>query len=162
FFKVSKGRTFTVVGPMQHRVEVVGTQFNVMARNNTFQVTCFEGKVRVISRTGKSSLLLKGNSSSIVGDSIIHHKNIHQNSSTPSWTAGEFYFESASLQTVMEELMRQYQVRILTNGFDPASRYYTGYFTNKNLKQALEWITMPMNLQYTFINDTTVNIYPMP
>lgn len=162
FFKVNKGRTFAVIGPMEHRVEVVGTQFNVTARNNTFKVTCFEGKVRVMSRSGKSILLLKGNTSSIVGDSIIHYKNIHQNSSTPAWTSGEFYFEGASLQAVMEELMRQYRISVLTNGFDPATRFYTGYFTNKDLKQALDWITLPMNLQYTFLNDTTVNIYPMP
>ncbi len=162
FFKVRKGRVFSVISPQNHRVEVVGTQFNVTARDATFKVICFEGQVKVISRSGKSMLLRQGNASTIVGDSIVAHKNTLQTSTSPAWTTGEFYFEAASLQTVIEELMRQYRVNILTNGFNPATRYYTGYFTNKNLQQALEWVTVPMNLQYTFLNDTTVNIYPIP
>jgi len=163
FFKVTKGSTFTVISSLHHRVEVVGTQFNVTARDSIFKVTCYEGKVKVISHSGKSAILSKGNTTSIVGDSIIHHQNeVLPASATPAWTTGEFYFETAPLQIVMDELMRQYRVNIITNGFNPATRYYTGYFTNKDLKQALDWVTIPMNLKYTFLNDTTVNIYPAP
>src|SRR5690606_22489623 len=46
FFKVAKGKTFDVNTSLG-KVTVVGTQFNVKARDNRFDVTCFEGKVKV-------------------------------------------------------------------------------------------------------------------
>ena len=46
FFKVAKGKKFevnTTVG----KVTVLGTQFNVKQRENYFDVSCYEGKVKV-------------------------------------------------------------------------------------------------------------------
>jgi ferric-dicitrate binding protein FerR (iron transport regulator) len=43
FFKVTKGQTFDVLTRLG-KVTVVGTQFNVKARGDRFEVICFEGK----------------------------------------------------------------------------------------------------------------------
>ncbi|MCX7985795.1 MAG: FecR family protein [Bacteroidales bacterium] len=159
FFRVKKGKTFIVKGHAGHRVEVVGTQFNVNSRDSIFSVTCFEGTVKVTHRLGKSIMLIKGETSTIKGTEFTF-KKLNQISSIPAWTNGEFYFESIPLRDVFDELMRQYNISIISRNFNPSERFYTGYFTNKNLRQALDWITMPMSLQYSFINDTTIQIFP--
>ncbi|MEM9931461.1 MAG: FecR domain-containing protein, partial [Bacteroidota bacterium] len=46
FFEVEKGSNFTVNTP-QGTVEVLGTSFNVLAREDIFEVICYTGKVRV-------------------------------------------------------------------------------------------------------------------
>ena len=46
YFKVAKGKKFEVVTNLG-KVAVLGTQFNVKARENRFDVTCFEGRVKV-------------------------------------------------------------------------------------------------------------------
>ena len=46
FFEVEKGKPFRVV-TTQGMVEVLGTSFNVKARDSLFSVVCYEGLVRV-------------------------------------------------------------------------------------------------------------------
>ncbi|RTL10293.1 MAG: iron dicitrate transport regulator FecR, partial [Flavobacteriaceae bacterium] len=46
YFKVAKGKTFEVNTNLG-KVTVLGTQFNVNSKDNTFEVTCYEGKVKV-------------------------------------------------------------------------------------------------------------------
>ena len=46
YFKVAKGQKFEVNTSLG-KVTVLGTQFNVKQRDNRFDVTCYEGKVKV-------------------------------------------------------------------------------------------------------------------
>ena len=55
FFKVKKGGKFTVVTD-NGNISVLGTQFNVQSQDSFFEVTCFEGKVKVQSNTAKKIL----------------------------------------------------------------------------------------------------------
>ncbi len=158
FFKVRKGKTFTVNTFSLNRIEVLGTQFNVYARNNNLKVTCFEGKVKIVSSKGQSKEIPAGFESRLVNDVIDISQYSHNTLQKPLWTNGEFYFEATPLSEVIAEVMRQYPVKIKTTNFDPAKRFYTGYFTNKNLIQALELITIPMNLKYDFVNDSLIQI----
>jgi transmembrane sensor len=48
YFEVEKGKVFTVK-TAYGEVEVLGTKFEVIARPDWFEVTCFEGKVKVKS-----------------------------------------------------------------------------------------------------------------
>ena len=56
YFKVAKGKTFDVIINIGI-VTVVGTEFNVKARKDYFEVTCFEGIVKVTSNTITKQLL---------------------------------------------------------------------------------------------------------
>ena len=57
FFKVKKGKTFTVI-TKEGNVKVLGTQFKVKSREKLYEVTCFEGKVQVVIQ--KDTLVLRG------------------------------------------------------------------------------------------------------
>src|SRR5690606_33990185 len=55
FFKVAKGERFTV-STVHGPVSVLGTHFNVEAREDYFEVSCFEGLVRVTHNNGEIDL----------------------------------------------------------------------------------------------------------
>ena len=133
YFKVAKGQTFDVKTPLG-TVTVVGTQFNVKARNNRFDVTCFEGKVRV-SHSNKEVLLTPGMSVAYEGDKII---NVTEpETGKPGWLTYEVSFTQEKLANVIDELERQYKITIDAKNID-AEATYTGTLPMNNLQQALE------------------------
>jgi ferric-dicitrate binding protein FerR (iron transport regulator) len=71
-----------------------------------------------------------------------------------TWREGDFYFESKPLRTVIDELERQFNIEIILSG--DSTRLYTGYFSNKNLDEALEMVFKPMSLRYTRETDNKI------
>ena len=55
---------------------------------------------------------------------------------------GEFYFEMRYLTEVLNTLELQYNITIVA---EINNRTYTGYFTNKNLEEALSWYVCRYN-----------------
>ncbi len=115
YFEVSsdKSRPFIVdVGGMQ--VEVLGTHFNINSYNDeeVVRTTLLEGSV-VINQNMKSKKLYPGQQAIVnaLGD-ISLEKNVNL-SQVMSWKNGLFYFENSSLQEVMREISRWYDVEVL-------------------------------------------------
>ena len=73
-----------------------------------------------------------------------------------TWRQGDFYFEGKPLKIVVDELERQFNVEIILQGDD--SRLYTGYFSNKNLDEALEMVFKPMSLNYTRETENKITV----
>jgi transmembrane sensor len=144
FFQVKKGSRFTV-NTAKAIVTVLGTSFNVFARAERAEVSCFTGKVKVNAKQGNEIILTKGNSTQIENDTLIPPK-IFDESKTAAWRSGEFYFESKPLGDVFEELERQFNITIEYRG--DKGRLYTGYFNTKTLDSALLMVLKPMSLRY--------------
>ncbi|HUR31772.1 MAG TPA: DUF4974 domain-containing protein, partial [Saprospiraceae bacterium] len=68
----------------------------------------------------------------------------------------KFYFDDQPLSVIVEELERQYKVKV-TMAPDLHDTRLTGLFESGNLGKALYNITWPLNLRYE-INDNTVII----
>jgi len=154
FFTVQKGSRFEVVS-QQGVVEVLGTQFNVKSRKAIYEVACAEGKVKVSNTANNSSVILTPGL-----HTMLFHKNLKQpalfKSEVTAWKNGEFYFENASLQEVLNTLELQYDITIRFDG--PATRSYTGYFTNNNLEESLKLVCLPLRLEYEILNNKEVRI----
>ena len=75
----------------------------------------------------------------------------------PYWIDHTSYFAKATLQQVIEELEIQYNVVIITNNVDK-NLIFTGGFTHKNLKDALESIVLPLNLKYVMETPTKISL----
>lgn len=153
YFKVTKGNTFSVNTP-SGVVTVLGTQFNVFARNDLFYINCYEGLVSV----SFSDTLIKlpaGFRLKVENGLIIANDSTMRKS--PSWTANESSFDNALLTEVLQELERQYPITI-TAQFSNADRRFTGSFTHKDLNLALKSICDPLHLAYT-IGEESVTIY---
>lgn len=153
YFKVAKGKTFDVISK-NGVVTVVGTEFNVKARNNYFEVTCYEGIVKVTSDTitrqltagDTYRLLNKGFSEAKTGDS------------EPQWTNNRSSFKSIPFNEVVAELERQYAVKVAFKYTD-TTRLFSGGFVHNNLENALRSITQPMNLTFEISSPNQVLIH---
>lgn len=143
FFKVAKGKSFTVE-TQAGEVTVLGTQFNVLQRGGLFVVSCYEGLVRV-DHAGRSVELPAGTSFRLVDGRI--SKTEIPAASAPSWTRNESSFRSMPLAFVLEEFERQYNAEVETSGLD-LSELYTGTFSNTNMNLALQSISAPLELTF--------------
>lgn len=141
YFRVAKGRRFEVQTSLG-KVTVLGTQFNVKARKNRFDVVCYEGRVKV--NYGKTQILLTHGQS-------VRFENGKQfsnavNLSKPEWMDNQIAFYSENIKSILAEVQRQYNISIELNAKDTTS-LFTGKLPTQNLDVALQIITTTYHLK---------------
>lgn len=106
-------------------VDVLGTHFNINAYNDeqVIKTTLLEGSVRVTANNN-IRVLKPGEQSRLAldGDLKVNEANLAE---AIAWKNGLFYFENTSLQNVMRQLARWYEVEIDYEGKIP-DRTFTG------------------------------------
>ena len=142
YFKVAKGEKFDVVTPIG-TVTVVGTQFNVKARDGRLDVTCFEGKVKVTSNNN-TVLLTPGQSVAYQNGTNLDVPN--EEGDAPGWLTYEASFSKESLPHVIKEIERQYNTTIVLKSTASDSPY-SGTLPMNNLDQALDLIQTSYHLK---------------
>jgi transmembrane sensor len=152
FFQVTKGSTFAVENE-KGIVTVLGTSFNVHARPSDFKVSCFTGKVKVVSGE-KDVILTKGMLTKLEQRGLTDPAPFDGEKTT--WRDGDFYFEGQPLNVVIDELERQFGLEITLLG--DGTRLYTGYFSNKDPDEALEMVFKPMSLRYQRGNNNKITV----
>lgn len=145
-FKVKKGKRFDVVADLA-TTSVLGTTFDVYARNGKVKVSCIEGKVSVTNNSSKDKVILTAGLHTQSTKSKITEPAKSIKHDDVAWTYGEFYFTNAPLIEVIKEVERQFNVEIDCKSTN--NRFYTGYFNNKDLNDALRLICIPMEVDYT-------------
>ncbi|NQX85760.1 MAG: FecR family protein [Flavobacteriaceae bacterium] len=151
YFKVSNGASFNVK-TASGTVTVIGTEFNVKQRRNIFEVTCYEGSVKVVYQD-KNSILNSGDNFSILDGKLIAKEK--ETAPSPSWLNNESYFKSMPLNFVLNEFERQFELNFDTKDINVA-QLFTGSFTHKDVHLALKSITLPLNLKYSIKDNTIV------
>jgi transmembrane sensor len=158
FFTIKKGNRFTAECK-NATLEVLGTQFNLLSTADNYEVACTEGKVRISNNKRDSNVILvAGQFTGLQNGQFYKPSKVREEKI--SWRKGEFYFENTSLPEVLETLSLQYDIRIQIEIANPSARYYTGYFTKNNLKEALELICVPLSLEYKILGPLDVKIFP--
>ena len=141
YFKVSKGRRFEVQTPLG-KVSVLGTQFNVKARKNRFDVMCYEGRVKV--NYAQTQIILTH------GQSVTFENGKQFNTSTnslkPAWIDNQISFYKENIKSLLDEIQRQYNVTIVLNTKDTSS-LFTGKLPTKDLDVALQIISTTYHLE---------------
>ncbi len=143
YFKVKKGSTFTVKTD-NGEVEVLGTQFNVNSVNDFFEVVCFEGKVSVLTKKEKYTLLPAHTVRRINGFEAVEWET---KTVSPTWIDGESTFKSVPLKYVIESLEAQYDIIIHAKDVN-VDISYTGSFTHKDLNTALKTVFRSLQIRY--------------
>ena len=141
YFKVAKGKKFEVETNLGN-VAVLGTQFNVKARKNRFNVTCFEGRVKV-NYKNKEIILSRGQSVIFENGNQV---NTTIDDAKPDWLQSKITFNKDHLSTVLEEIQRQYNIEIDVKTKYPKS-LFTGKIPTDNLEVALQIIATTYNLE---------------
>ncbi|MCF6128113.1 FecR family protein [Flavobacterium sp. AS60] len=141
YFKVAHGKKFQVNTTLG-TVTVLGTQFNVKARKNRFDVTCYEGKVKV-NYSNKEVIITRGTSVTFDND-YFDRKNITVQK--PEWTTNEIVFQKENLQSIVDELQRQYGCEIVLNSKENA-QLFTGTLPTNDIKTALDAVCSIFHLK---------------
>lgn len=153
YFDIRSGEDF-IINLDGIAVAVLGTTFNIYARNEIHEVKCITGSVEVSSHS--STIALKpGQSISYQKEKLDAEPVKFDITEAISWQEGKFSFKNAPLTRVVNELEIQFGVRVLTNGIE--DRYYTGYFDNTNLEKAVKQVFSPMGYSYE-ISDNEILI----
>jgi len=152
FYKVAKGSTFTVRTDAGE-VQVLGTSFNVFAREHMLTVSCKTGKVNVTTN-GQSQLLLSGDRASLEEGKL--NKSEVQLSTINSWVYGDNAFEDSKMQEVVSSLVHKYKLTLKVDYPSLDKMYFTGSFVNNDLDKALEMVFLPMNIKYSLKNNTVL------
>jgi len=156
FFKVQKGKTFTVKTELGS-VTVLGTSFNVTARKSTFEVICKTGKVSVkaASKNSDEVILLPGDKVVLNNEALVFTSSKVNQKKEILWLDGVFTFEKNTLAEVVEELERQFDVDV-TVSEELLSTSYTGFFRNNDIGEALKSVTWPLGLQYEVVGKKAI------
>lgn len=142
YFKVAKGKKFEVNTHLG-TVTVLGTQFNVKARNKRFDVTCYEGRVKV-NYQNQEIVITRGKRVSFENGVLlaIPDTMVLQ----PEWTSGELAFVNENLTAIIAELERQFDCSIDYKGAS-TSQLFTGTLPAKNLDDALQILAATYHLK---------------
>jgi len=153
FFEVKKGRRF-LVKTDQGQVQVLGTRFNVYARDKRMEVKCESGKVRVSNSLKESIEIVRGESVKFKKQSpqiVKQEFNLRE----LDWNKGQFVYNNESLHNVIKELERQFSLRIIFPD-QMKERKFSGEFSNDDLESALMIVCLPMNFQYKIKKDSVI------
>jgi ferric-dicitrate binding protein FerR (iron transport regulator) len=157
FFKVEKGSKFTVE-TKQGRVAVLGTSFNVFARENQLEVDCFTGKVGVSVPKGDSTVLQAGEATKTSANRQLEEKKTIDINKKAGWRKGQLDMVDVPLQRVFDELERQFDIQIKTVVPDETLEQRVNvYFEKTQLDSALTRATWPFSLDFE-IEGAVVNI----
>jgi len=148
FFKVAKGKTFTVV-THHGTVTVLGTQFNIISNAGFFDVLCYQGKVKVASNN--QVFIIAPNQSIRYNNGVFENKTLNFLHSNPTWMDGESSFRRVPLSQVIMALEKQFNIAFNSSNIDE-SVLFTGSFNNKNLNIALASVFETVNIKYTILD----------
>ena len=144
YFRVAKGKKFEVNTSLG-KVTVLGTQFDVKAREGRFDVMCFEGRVKV-NYGETETVITKGQSVSFENGQPI---DVPQNDGVgPGWLRDKLVFHKVNFNTIIGELNRQYDITILVKGV-PSAQLFTGVLPSKNIDEALQIVVSTYHLNLT-------------
>ncbi|MNK43764.1 fec operon regulator FecR [compost metagenome] len=150
YFKVAKGRKFEVQTNLG-KVTVLGTQFNVKARKKRFDVVCYEGRVKV-NYANTQILLTHGQSVRFENGKQI---KMTVSSSKPEWMNNQISFYKENIRTILDEVERQYNVKIDLNTKDTIS-LFTGKLPSKDLNTALQIIGTTYHLEARKVSNNKI------
>jgi len=152
-FNVQKGSPF-IIETKTGNIEVLGTVFSVNAHGKYLLVKCSEGSVKITNKEF-SKIIESGESLVISGNSISTSKI--KRFELEERKKGILYFSEIPLEEVIIQLENEFDIDIETQ-LELNSMAYSGNFSNSNLKEALDLVTIPMGIKYE-INNSKVELY---
>lgn len=141
YFEVAAdaARPFVVDVAGETEIQVLGTSFNINAYpdEKAHRTTLLQGRVRV-KAAGGEGILVPGQEAVTDGRLTIHpNANLAQ---AVAWKNGVFDFENASLETVMRQLSRWYDVEVIYEKQVPALTFGGEMGRNLELTDVLEFL----------------------
>lgn len=139
YFEVAKKvhRPFKVITAQQD-IEVLGTHFNVNSYANEREVktTLFEGAIFVSSHNGKG-MRLKAGQEAVFSGGVFRVSPLKGEQSI-AWKNRMFHFENADVASIMKQLERWYDIRVVYTAKMPAIKFSGKVPMDAGLDQVLK------------------------
>lgn len=123
-------------------VRVLGTHFNVNAfedDDNNIKVTLLEGSVKIIS--GNNNGMLKPGQQALINKEVKVLSDVDLNK-VMAWKNGYFQFDKASLQSVLKQISRWYDVDVVYEGKNQPREFVGEIERDLSLKDMLKILEM--------------------
>lgn len=147
-------------GSREGTVKVLGTHFNINAYDDeaSIKTTLLEGSVKVTNeaasanlKPGEQAALLRGHSSLTIN----HSPDLEE---VMAWKNGAFQFDGATIETVMRQISRWYDVEVEYKG--NSSLHFAGTISrNVNISQVLEMLEKAGGIK-TSITGKKITVMP--
>jgi transmembrane sensor len=118
-------------------IEVLGTHFNISSYSNdaSISATLLRGSIR-LSTNNKSTVLRPGQQAIVTGENLtVQHADTAQ---VVAWKKGSFQFNYDTIETVMHQLERWYDIKVQYEGAKPIGHYMGTISRSNNLPAALK------------------------
>lgn len=159
FFDIKKdGRPF-IINTQHAKIVVLGTEFDVLTRNEKTKVAVKSGLVRVMSRKTDivGAVLLSKNQTS----TIFMNKAPQKAQNIPAakvigWINGLFIFENTPLSEIIEELYINYGVKVKLQTASMGRLQLTGEFKDQSPEEIISLLCLALDLKYSTQNNTFI------
>lgn len=147
WFLVKKGSKFVVKSALA-QTEVLGTSFNVFARDDRYHVSCHSGTVSVSSRQTKDIAVLDpGRKAVLSRTGTLSVYPMSYRGDTPVWVNPMLMYISTPLGLVFDEIEQKYSIEIDYSQIQ--EHLYSGNFpADTPLENMLSLLCRPFNLSY--------------
>lgn len=140
YFEVAKNKKMPfIVSTGNMNIEVLGTHFNVLAYQDeaVIKTTLLEGAVKIINE--KSVAYLRpGEQSRLTDKGQLSVKKDIDLDREIAWTKGQFNFNSNTIQEIMQQLSRWYDVEVVYQGKTSKETFSAVIKRSSNISQVLK------------------------
>ena len=162
YFTVKKDSTKPFIVHIENAsVEVLGTTFNIntYGDDENIYTTLVNGSVRFVSEKNKQEIILKPGMQSVMntrtGNTDIRHVDVQD---YISWKEGRFVFHSMTLESIMQQLRRWYDIQVFYQNPEIKQYEFKGVINrDMDLDKVLNIISETTNRAFN-INGRTITI----
>ena len=149
YFDVAPAQRPFVVQTENASIRVLGTEFNIWARERETRVIVSEGKVSLRNTAAGDSVELIADQMAIcTGDNAPEAVLTVDSDTAIGWRTGRIVFDETRLTEVVAELRRIYDVEIVLQDSALLDLSIAGSFQQKPLEDVLEAICLSLGIRY--------------
>lgn len=148
FFDIAKNpnKAF-IITAKGAEIKVLGTSFNVIAKDDKVEVLVESGKVKFSEINNKESVILEKGDFAILKESLLS-KSLMNDDNYLSWKTQKMVFRSMELKEVAKVIERTYHVQIQFESNEIEKEQISTTFDQESLNHVLSTICMSFNLTY--------------
>lgn len=163
YFKVSRNKSKPFIVTVNNlKVEVLGTAFNLKARENSelIETSLIEGSLRISGDALSQDYMLKPNQKAVYSNRLkeiaISSANVEVAS---AWINNQIKIHSEPFAEVLKRLEEWYGVRIISTNKSIENDKITGTFKGDDLKIVLEALCIQYEMHYTMQGDSLFTLH---
>jgi ferric-dicitrate binding protein FerR (iron transport regulator) len=151
FFHIHNNGTPFIIATDAGTVQVLGTQFNVRARDRSLEVGVVSGSVKLKNNSNgidSSIVLAKEQFAVCAANAFPEIRSDVPRSGSPAWLHGQFMFYHTSLLAACEEIASHFDVNVRVDGRPIPEETITGTIDNTNIETTLAALARLMGKNY--------------